>query len=446
MVHLYKELQPSDHFEVSLPHFLSANERQLITLLYQPLTGIEPIQVYFTLWAEAESQPDQKLTHYYLMNLLGIPIGKIFEARIALEAIGLLRTWKKEDGESRSFIYELQRPLEPTTFFQDPLLSMFLFSKIGEHAYRNLRNRFIKEKNKEQYVEVSRTFVDVYKPVHTNVPQDLIDKNEKSTTLDYPFYYQQFDFELLLAGLSEQLVPSRLITTEVKKNIAKLAFLYQLTPIDMQKVVIASIDENTMEIPFKRLKEAAATFYKLNVSNKPPTFEKTFEQTQQPKTHSKEEEHLHYLETTSPIQLLKDLANGKDPLPSSIQLVEDLVAKHDMPVGVVNVLLEYVMITTDMKLPQKYVERIADHWMRKNIKTAKEAMELARKERDQYNKWKQENEKKTQNYKKKTQPKEEKVPDWFYKRNESQTNKEDTSVDFEKERQKILQKLGALDR
>lgn len=446
MVHLYKELQPSDHFEVSLPHFLSANERHLVTLLYQPLTGIEPIQLYLTLWAEAESNPEQRLTHYYLMNLLGISIGQIFKARISLEAIGLLRTWKKEDGESRSFIYELERPLEPSTFFQDPLLSMFLFSKIGEHAYRNLRNRFVKEKNKEQYIEVSRSFVDVYKPVHTNVPQDLIDNKGKTNAKDYPFYYNQFDFDLLMAGLSEQLVPSRLLTTEVKKNIAKLAFLYQLSPIEMQKVVIASLDENTVEIPFKRLKEAAATFYKLNVSSKPPTFEKTFEQQLQKTPTSKEEEHLHYLETTSPIQLLKDLANGKDPLPSSVQLIENLVAKHDMPVGVVNVLLEYVMITTDMKLPQKYVERIADHWMRKNIKTAKEAMELARKERDQYTKWKQENEKKVQNYPNKNQKKEEKVPDWFYNRNEQQTNEEDTSIDFEKERQKILQKLGALDR
>lgn len=444
MVHLYKELQPSDHFEVSLPYFLSTNERHIITLLYQPLIGIEPIQVYFTLWAEVESDPGQKLTHYHLMNLLGMPIGKIFEARIALEAIGLLRTWKKEDENGRSFIYELERPLEPSTFFQDPLLSMFLFSKIGEHAYRNLRNRFVKEKNKDEYEEVSRTFVDVFKPVHTNVPKDLIDFNESSAK-DYPFYYNQFDFDLLMAGLAEQLVPSRTLTTEVKRNIAKLAFLYQLSPIEMQKIVIAAFDENAMEIPFKRLKEAAATFYKLNVSNKPPQFEKTFKQVQRNETHSKEEEHLQYLETTSPIQLLKDLANGKEPLPSTVQLVENLVANHDMPVGVVNVLLEYVMITTDMKLPQKYVERIADHWMRKNIKTAKEAMELARKERDQYNKWKQENEKKVQNYTKKNQRKEEKVPDWFYNRNESQTNEEESSVDFEQVRQRMLQKLGALD-
>ena len=119
-----------------------------------------------------------------------------------------------------------------------------------------------------------------------------------------------------------------------------------------------------------------------------------------------------------------------------------------MPIGVVNVLLEYVMLTTDMRLPTKYVEKIADHWIRKNLKTAKEAMDLARQERDKYAKWKAENESKTsrpqkQNYKK-TSGREEKVPDWFYKRDEDppQVSAQVETVDFEAERQKILQKLG----
>ena len=54
MVH-FQELQPTDHFEITLPHALSTNERQLITLFYQPLTGPTPVSLYLTLWAEAES-------------------------------------------------------------------------------------------------------------------------------------------------------------------------------------------------------------------------------------------------------------------------------------------------------------------------------------------------------------------------------------------------------
>ncbi|MEK4255056.1 MULTISPECIES: replication initiation and membrane attachment family protein [Ureibacillus] len=455
MVHLYKELQPKDHFDIILPHSLSSHERQLLTLFYQPLTGPEPISLYLTLWAEGEDAHRETLNHYYLMNVLDMPIGKVFQARISLEAIGLLRTYRKEEGENRFFLYELVRPLDAETFFQDPLLSMFLFSKIGEQAYRKLRKRFIKRMNMDSFKEVSRTFMDVYKPIHTNVPQEFIEPNLETKNRNYPFYYEQFDFALLQAGLSEQLIPTSVFTIEVKEWIAKIAFLYQFSPLDMQKVVILAIDDE-MRISLDRLKKAASDYYKLTISKEVPKLEKTFEmkpQEIQNQPLTKEQELIDYLETTPPVQVLRDINNGKEPVPSSVEIAEDLILKHGMPVGVVNVLLEYVMLTTDMKLPRKYVERIADHWMRKNVRTAKEAMELARTERDQYNKWKQENEeKKSSNLNYRKQPyrniREEKIPEWFYKRNEPRKEEEQSTkqkINFEEERKKILQKLGVVD-
>lgn len=117
-----------------------------------------------------------------------------------------------------------------------------------------------------------------------------------------------------------------------------------------------------------------------------------------------------------------------------------------MPIGVVNALLEYVMLTTDMKLPKKYVETIADHWVRKNVQTAKEAMELARQEHDKYTAWKNKpqtpNKTSQQSKGRSRYQREEKVPEWFYKRNENQEESTTSTIDFEKERQKILEMLG----
>ena len=70
---------------------------------------------------------------------------------------------------------------------------------------------------------------------------------------------EQFDFDLLQAGLSEQLVPSNLLTFEVREAIAKLAFLYHLTALDMQKVVILALDDD-LGISQERLRKAAADF------------------------------------------------------------------------------------------------------------------------------------------------------------------------------------------
>lgn len=71
------------------------------------------------------------------------------------------------------------------------------------------------------------------------------------------------------AGLSEQLVPSNLLTLEVREAIAKLAFLYHLTALDMQKVVILALDDD-LGISQERLRKAAADFYKLTMSKEPP--------------------------------------------------------------------------------------------------------------------------------------------------------------------------------
>lgn len=454
MVHLFKELQPADHFKITLPNILSTNERQILTLFYQPLTGAEPISLYLTLWAEGEHGTEE-MTHYYLMNVLSMSIKEIFEARIALEAIGLLRTYRKVTEDARQFIYELVPPLDANNFFNDPLLSMFLFSKIGEQPYRKLRQRYLKVIDKSDFKDVSRTFMDVYKPVHMNIPSDELE-TMKAQKRDYPFYYDQFDFEVLKAGLSEQLVPSSVLTIEVREMIAKLAFLYMLTPIDMQKVIIMAIDENS-EISLERLKKVAADYYKLTISTKPPKLAKTFDfqvvksEATSGKPISKEEDYLYYLENTPPIQLLKEINNGIEPVPASIKLAEDLLLVYKMPVGVVNVLLQYTMLTTDMKLPRKYVEQIADHWMRKNLKTAKEAMDLARSERDKYNRWKAESEsgnmstRKNSSYVKKGRV--EKVPEWF---NERQKAGEETEVQtlvdddqsFELEKKRLLKKLG----
>ncbi|MFJ7730937.1 replication initiation and membrane attachment family protein [Lysinibacillus sp. NPDC097231] len=450
---MYKELQPADPFDIRLPHALSTQERQLVTLFYQPLTGAEPISLYLTLWAEAEQMPNMQMTHYYLMNVLGLPIGKIFEARIALEAIGLLRTWKRENGGQRSFLYELMRPLDADSFMKDPLLSMFLFSKIGEQAYRKLRQRFISPTRDAEFKDVSRAFIDVFKPINLNIPVDLqADTNRKDKQQRiYPFYFEQFDFELLQAGLSEQLVPASLLTLEVRENIAKLAFLYHLTALDMQKVVILALDDD-LGISQERLRKAAADFYKLTVSKEPPKLARVTEPLplEEAGQKTKDSELQRYLETTPPVQVLRDINNGKEPLQTSVQLAESLIVQHGMPVGVVNALLEYVMLTTDMKLPKKYVETIADHWVRKNIQTAKEAMELARQEHDKYTTWKnkpQTPNKSNQNAKGRSGNQREKVPEWFYKRNEQQEEENtSSSIDFEKERQKILEMLGKSDK
>lgn len=445
---LYKELQPPDSFKIRMPYPFSNYDRQLLTLLYQPMIGAEATAFYLTLWAEGES-PGDEATHYVLMNTLGISIAKLFDSRIKLEAIGLLKTFKKDNG-NRAFIYELCPPLDPKTFFQDPLLSMFLFSKVGETAYRKVRERFLNlTEIGEGYEEVSRTFTDIFRPIHAKAgyPPETKDLHERKKGA-----YQtesDFDFDLLLQGLSDQLVPKRVLTATIRSVIGKLAYLYSWGPLEMQKVVLLAIDEE-YKLTSESLKKAASEYYKLTVATTAPQLahvkkvEKPQEQQDEPKT--RQEELILYLESATPVEVLRDIANGNEPLPADVQLANQLVMQHGMEPAVVNVLLQYVLLRTDMKLTKAYVEKIASHWLRKNVTTAKEAMELARIEHEQYVKWKAEGSPTTASKAPARQNRgkplrEEKLPEWFYTKEETPAA-EPKNESLEIEKQKLLAKLA----
>lgn len=451
MTAYYKELQPADAYRIRLPYPFSNYDRQLLTMLYQSMIGAEAISLYLTLWAEGEASTEES-SHYTVMNTLGIPISKIFEARIQLEAIGLLKTYRNDSSE-RSFIYELCPPLDPKTFFMDPLLSMFLFSKIGETSYRKIRKRFLIETEiPADFKEVSRTFTDIFQPVHAKVgyppeKEDFQERKKGSYVTE-----SDFDFDLLQQGLSESMVPRRVLTASIKAYIAKLAFLYSWGPFDMQLVVMRAIEGN-YHLSIENLKKEATEYYKAKVSTTAPQLVQMYKVAEKkptidesPKT--RQDELLVYLETAPPIQILRDIANGSEPLPADLELANQLVTSHGMEPAVVNVLLQYVLLRTDMKLTKAYVEKIASHWLRKNITTAKDAMEIARVEHTQYMKWKSEGSPTTVakpftgngNHK---PVREEKLPEWFHKKDQVPALKaEPKNESLEIEKQKLLAKLA----
>lgn len=302
-----------------------------------------------------------------------MPLPDIFKARISLEATGLLRSYTKTDGDRRSFVYELMQPLDAQNFFHDPMLATFLFSKIGEQPYRDLRARFsVDTLDMSGFTEVSRTFTDVFSPVKGNAHELQNEQELQARTKSKGISIDQrdFDFDLLMSGLSEQMIPRSALSGISRDLLAKLAFMYSLTPLDMQKVIMIALDEN-LEVPEERLRKSAADFYKMTISKTPPKLVKTFDVAPAPKPYegpqSKERDQITYLENTSPRDMLYHILD-KEPMPVDVQLAERLVNAHGLEISVVNVLLQYILLRNDMKITSSFAERIASHWaMKKSI-------------------------------------------------------------------------------
>lgn len=105
--------------------------------------------------------------------------------------------------------------------------------------------------------------------------------------------------------------------------------------------------------------------------------------------------------------------------------------------GVVNVLIEYVMRTNDMKLPRAYVIKIAAHWARKNIKTVKEAMTLAQTEHQKYQEWSNQNKRKRTSPARRNERKDT-LPKWMKDKHETPKQQ---PADFEQKKKQLEARL-----
>jgi replication initiation and membrane attachment protein len=462
MEHHWKELIPVDRYIVRSNGILQDFERKVLTLLYQPLIGYRAYSLYMTLWSELEQNQlwSEETTHHSLMAIMQCSLKDIYYERLKLEGIGLLKTYVNQEQDNRMFIYELQVPLTPEQFFTDGVLNIFLYNRVGKNKFNKLKQFFSTPTiDLTKFSSITRSFNDIFYSVH---PEQMVaimndeTKEDLSLTSDYEYIGRNekgepvltedvFDFDLFFAGLSGNMVPKRAINAKVREAIKKLAFLYGIGPLEMQKLVISVIDpyEN---IDIDALRKAAREWYQFEHGETLPNLSMRVQPLQyrtmtnvEPKT--KEEQLIKQLETISPRQLLMDISGGAEPSLSDLQVIEDIMFHQKLLPGVVNVLIYYVMLRTDMKLTKAYVEKIASHWARKNIRTVKEAMELAKQEAREYQNWAKEKGK-TQKSRKKVIRK-EMLPEWLnmdYSQKEGES-KEEISHDLEEKRRELEERL-----
>ncbi|MBS4191563.1 replication initiation and membrane attachment family protein [Bacillus sp. FJAT-49705] len=432
MAQHWQEMLPIDRYAVSARGLLHEYDRKVLTFLYQPLIGSTCFSLYMTLWSELEENRlwSNSNTHHSLMNFMDLGLSEIYKARIKLEGIGLLKVYEKKDNSSRSFIYELIPPLTPEQFFLDGMLNIYLYRKIGKNQYARLKRFFSEDslQSKDDYSEVTKSFQDVYMTTYIDsISYDVETEQAMKAANGNSFIGREendpiqishdiFNFELLEAGLNESLIPKKALTNKVRNAISNLAFLYGLDAIQMKNIVISAITEDD-EINIEELRKSARDWYQFQHNDQLPSLvdriQPVAHRIQKKEALSREEELLNALEITSPRQVLKDISGGAEPSKADLQIIEDVMFHQKLLPGVVNVLIQYVMLKSDMKLTKGYVEKIASHWARKKIKTAKEAIDLAKNEHKQYMEWAEGKKKRTKSAGNKKVIRTEMLPDWF---------------------------------
>ncbi|MFG6116483.1 replication initiation and membrane attachment family protein [Halobacillus sp. MO56] len=442
------KILPVDGYSVQLNGVVPRDFGMSLSHLYQPIIGMEAITLYQTLLSEHDLSSKPEIhSHHTLMNYLAVPLDHIYEARRKLEAIGLMQTFSTEEEGRTCYIYELQPPFSPEQFFYDDMLSLLLNHELGADKYSRLRDRFLKEKYPlEQCENVTASFDEIFHGYQKSGPAFTARMPEKETnivklqTASGPYLENdRIDFTYIYQSLKEKMYPAeKILTVRHKRIMMQLASLYDLSSQELEKAIGWALNEENQLI-VEELKEACHDLSpKKGKVTSLKTIEKKEKVTEDPNVDgnaTKEDQFIAMLERKSPKELLEDLSSGNEASAQDLKLIRDVMTEQGLSPGVMNVLVHYVLLKTDMKLSKAYLEKIASHWARKNVTTVRQAMTMAKAEHQKYQQWGKNSKGRVKKQSK------EIIPDWFKERENDTKQKEEKKGSQKVDKEEIAARI-----
>ncbi len=438
-------LRPKDGFEV-IKHFqLTSEHLEILNRLFTPLIGLQSIGLYHFMNQFVDNDNHITLTHYIFMNELKINLLDFRKHMDYLEAIGLVKTFVKHNEKHTHFVYQLVQPPTAYQFFNDPMLSVFLYSEVEKNRYQSLRSHFEKEyKDLGNYQQTTRKFTEVFSVPKTMVKQDnsYLKKVQNYSGIDLS--NETFDFEMLRQMLNHHFISNEIIDKEARELIIQLATLYGLTVDGMRNIILNSITSN-QTLSFEEMRKQARSYYLIEHENHLPKLQLNVNQVndfnEQNQNHT--ENWLTLLDETSPIDMLASWSDS-EPTQSQKSMIEELIEREKMNFGVINILLQFVMLKEDMKLPKSYIFEIASNWKKKGIENAKQAYDYALKVNKPKSYDVQNKKDRKYHSREKQLISKEKTPKWLEERNAQSKQQDSGNKDekLEKDRQAFIEKLN----
>lgn len=373
-----KGLLPADTYIVINKTILNDYDRKLLITLYQPIIGYQAISFYFTLWSYLDKSEllSCEWTHHHLMTNMGISLSEIEEARSKLEAIGLLKTFLKEEHVN-TYLYELYSPLSAKEFLGNPILATSLYTTIGKLEFEKTVDYFkIPKLNLSSYTEITTSFNSVFKAgsnVNVNV-ENVKDKNRLGMNI-----VPKYELQTVLEMIPDELLNKRSITKDTKDLIMKLSFIYDFTEEMLVEIIRNSISEKHT-IDKDALRRNSRKFYQFDHYGKLPglVYRTQPEYLRKPVgDNSLRARAIYFFETTSPYDFLSSKYKDAAPSKSDLSILEYLLIDFNLNPGVVNVLVDYVLKINNNKLIKAFVEPIASQWKKSKIETVEDAMKIA---------------------------------------------------------------------
>lgn len=455
----WKNIDPKDFIQIEAKDTLTLKDVHVLTKLYQPLIGAHAYNLYLNLFAALDFEHvNQSTTVSELLRRLDYGIPDFFQARVKLEGIGLLRTYRSKE-QTGAYIYALMAPLSAENFFRDSLLRTLLAEKIGERLFEEeVRTLMPELSDKSTYEDTTRSFLDVYHFDFQNTSQlnqtDFITENEtpkRPKLAETIENVESFDYNFFKQGLNNHFVNKESLTKEIKELIYTFHVVYNIDELTMQQLILESADVDSGKVDAKKLMGNVEVNYankqKARMIKNTPTQETESvanEELQKKGFSTNEAAIIRHAKQSVPIEYLESIKEQKSSFvaPSERYLIQNLIDQSPLSKEVINILMNYILvINNNPMLDKNYTMKIASDWAQSGVRSAEEAIA---KIKEIYSKPKNQSRQGQRNYSNyRRQPiQKEKLPDWAKEKNKNTAA--DDQVGTDKQAESIQDRIDRL--
>ncbi|HBS10326.1 MAG TPA: hypothetical protein DEA28_01130 [Firmicutes bacterium] len=366
-------------YKIKTTTFINNSDyNEFLYTLYLPLIGYKAVFLYELLINLVK----YGIKEIYLDDLIKettLSTQDFFFERKVLESISLISFYKKSDLEYMIIINGIH---SPKNFFNDDIFKGLLINRIGEDKVLSLMEHYKIDDDTTSYKNISSSindnFIVDFDYNSLKVGEDIkLVSNNKAQIKD------DFSDSIFFNYLKEKsnINPSA-ITLEELKKIHNCGVIYDLNEKIMAQITIDSIDlekkigeKVDISKVFDRAKKeiVAAKHYNKKIYKNNNAIVSG---------NSDIAKDVQYYQTISPRALLRERQNGVEPVASDISIIDYLELNMDLPIPVINVIIDYTLKRLDNKLNRAYIEKVAASLKRKKCETALDAMEILYKKND----------------------------------------------------------------
>ena len=348
---------------------INSDDVNVITLLYAPLIEADAYKMYMTLHSllNRTSLTSHTLLHKEVLDILGLNAKTFAQARLKLEAIGLLSTYKHEN----EYIFLLKSPLTAKGFLSDGVLGMYLYSLLGDSEFKRIQKLFqITKVDKTNYQEITASFDDVFKSIEEieiKNSEYIVDRR-LNTGIKIKNY--DFDFNLFASGITSTFLEGKRITKRFETFIVNIAYAYGYNETQMQEIYNKSLNSSgnfDYTLCSRRCREQYAQTHEVSLPTLAVKEEVEMSETEE-------------LFTKLPAKTIIETSTGTKVATSiDIDKIQQLYQEYDsLPRSVINVCVVYAIKKCDGTVPAyNYFDTILKDWIQKGIVTFAQAQEVA---------------------------------------------------------------------